>query len=55
MFLAMFSYGSKHGDGRRTEAARKNGLHIQCSGCGYIIIAWWQTLGVPDDREVETL
>ena len=33
----------------------KNGLHIECSGCGYIVIAWWQTLGVPDDREVDTV
>ena len=33
----------------------KNGLHIQCSGCGYIVIAWWQTLGVPDDRQLEAV
>src|SRR6478735_3797177 len=33
----------------------KNGLHIRCAGCGYIVIAWWQTLGVPDDRPLEAV
>lgn len=33
----------------------KNGLHIRCAGCGYIVIASWQTLGVPDDRPLEAV
>ena len=33
----------------------KNGLHIRCAGCGYIVITWWQSLGVPDDRQLEAV
>ena len=33
----------------------QQGLHIRCSGCGYIVIAWWQSLSVPDERPVKAV
>ena len=33
----------------------KHGLHIRCTGCGYTVISWWKTIGVPDDWDVDAV